>query len=101
MCLIERHCPAITGTCEPRLSVRPIQPTSLAGREHLVDLIAMASHDHDAGITRLFVGSVAEKAVRCMCPPVLVYRPSEAAYRLDTLSSSVEVYQSDIAESAS
>lgn len=79
------------------IAVGPAAEAILAySRENLVDLIAMATHGH-GGITRLFVGSVAEKVVRCACPPVLVYRPSAAADRLDTLSSGVEVCQSDTA----
>jgi nucleotide-binding universal stress UspA family protein len=44
------------------------------GRQHIVDLIAMATHGR-GGITRMLVGSVAEQVVRCACAPVLLYRP--------------------------
>lgn len=40
------------------------------------DLIALATHGY-GGLTRLFVGSVADKVLRGADVPVLVYRPSE------------------------
>jgi nucleotide-binding universal stress UspA family protein len=43
-------------------------------RTHPVDLVALATHGH-GGLTRLFLGSVADKVVRAGNVPVLIHRP--------------------------
>jgi nucleotide-binding universal stress UspA family protein len=42
--------------------------------KHPVDQVALATHGH-GGLTRLFLGSVADKVVRAANVPVLVHRP--------------------------
>jgi nucleotide-binding universal stress UspA family protein len=44
---------------------------------HSVDLVALATHGRK-GLSRLFLGSVADKLIRGSPVPVLVYRPKEA-----------------------
>ena len=44
---------------------------------HAVDLVAMATHGY-RGLSRLFLGSVADKVIRGAHVPVLVWRPKEA-----------------------
>lgn len=46
-------------------------------REHGVDLIAMATHGR-GGMSRMLLGSVADKVVRGACAPVLLQRPEGA-----------------------
>jgi len=63
-----------------RTSLVVAQPASAIltyAREHGVDLIAMATHGR-GGITRLLLGSVADKVVRGACTPVLLQRPEDA-----------------------
>jgi nucleotide-binding universal stress UspA family protein len=45
-----------------------------AAREQHVDLIAIATHGW-SGLARILLGSVAEKVVRGVTLPVLLYRP--------------------------
>lgn len=49
---------------------------------HAVDLIAMATHGR-SGVSRMLLGSVADKVVRGTHVPVLVHRPSAAALPLN------------------
>jgi nucleotide-binding universal stress UspA family protein len=44
--------------------------------QHGVDLIAMGTHGR-SGVSRLLLGSVADKVVRAACMPVLLLRPCE------------------------
>lgn len=43
-------------------------------RRHEADMIALATHGH-SGLTRLLLGSVADKVLRTSPVPVLIYRP--------------------------
>jgi nucleotide-binding universal stress UspA family protein len=56
-----------------------IAPTAFAildyARDHSVDLIALATHGR-GGLTRMLLGSVADKVVRGASTPVLLQRPS-------------------------
>jgi nucleotide-binding universal stress UspA family protein len=48
-------------------------------RGHSVDAIAMTTHGR--GMSRLFVGSVADKLLRASGVPVLLYHPTSEAAR--------------------
>jgi nucleotide-binding universal stress UspA family protein len=53
----------------------PVAAILQGAREHGADLIALATHGY-GGVTRLLLGSVADKVVRGAPTPVLVFRPA-------------------------
>jgi len=58
------------------IAKRPAIAILDAARQHRVDLIAMSTHGR-SGLSRLLVGSVADKVLRGAETPVLLYRPQE------------------------
>jgi nucleotide-binding universal stress UspA family protein len=60
-----------------RVQVDESPAAVLLSAAHSVDLVALATHGRK-GLSRLFLGSVADKLIRGSPVPVLVYRPKEA-----------------------
>ena len=59
-------------------SGRPAETINQAAEDLGVDLIVMATHGR-TGVTRLFLGSVAEHVVRSSSRPVLTIRPKDSS----------------------
>jgi nucleotide-binding universal stress UspA family protein len=55
------------------------------------DLVAMATHGR-SGLTRLLLGSVAEKVVRRTHSPVMLYRPRSVRLPSDHLEEAFRIY---------
>jgi nucleotide-binding universal stress UspA family protein len=68
-----------TGSVQVQTKVAVGEPAAAAilreAAAPAIDLVALATHGR-RGLSRLFLGSVADKVVRGACVPVLVHRPS-------------------------
>ena len=75
----------ITKQTEVLVSDQPANAISEYAEKHDIDLIVMSSHGR-GGITRVALGSVADKVIRGAKTPVLVLRPTDEAAEDDQQS---------------
>ena len=61
---------------------QPVQDIIDYSKTHAIDLIVIGTHGH-TGLSRLLLGSVAEKIVRLASCPVLTVHPKDHPFRAD------------------
>lgn len=82
---------APTATPAVRLSPSPADAIVAYAKEMHADIIVIGTHGRE-GMSRLFLGSVAERVVRSAPCPVLVVRPREHEFVVpDPVSSSMRI----------
>jgi len=71
-----------------RVEVEDRPALAILQQAPMADLVAMSTHGRH-GLSRLFVGSVADKVIRGGNVPVLIYRPVEAVEAADKVGAAV------------